>query len=158
MPTIRVDRTIAAAPQRVWRLLQDFASIDVFNPNLAGSHRIGGTPHEGIGAERHCDMKDGRNWIRERVIDWRPGEGYTVEIFAGTLPITDIRTTLRVEPDGAASHAFMQIAYRPKYGLLGQVLDAMALRRMMRRLMERVLDGLSEKAEEKLPVGTKRAA
>jgi uncharacterized protein YndB with AHSA1/START domain len=146
MRSVKVERDIAAEAAAVWALLQDFEHIDAFNPNLARSCHIGDAPREGLGAERRCDLKDGRNWIKERVVDWRPGEGYTVEIYAGTLPIRDVRTTLTVTPTKSGSRAAMQISYAPKYGLLGSIIDVIVLRRQMRGLMEKVLEGLDEKS------------
>lgn len=146
MTTLRVERNIAARASVVWPLLKDFQHIDAFNPNLSRSSHISGTPFEGLGAERRCELKDGRNWIEERVIDWRPGEGYTVEIYAGTMPIRDVRTTLAVQPDGERSRAVMQINYTPKLGPFGQLLDVLVLRRKMTRLMHSVLEGLEQKS------------
>jgi uncharacterized protein YndB with AHSA1/START domain len=151
MQMVKVERDIAAVPSVVWALLEDFEHIAAFNPNLARSRHIGDAPREGLGAERRCDLKDGRNWIEERVVDWRPGEGYTVEIYAGTLPIRDVRTTLAVTPTEAGSRTSMQIAYRPKYGILGKAIDKLVLRRQMRELMEKVLEGLDEKSVLRTP-------
>lgn len=145
LKTLKIERDVAA-DAALWALLKDFQHIDAFNPNLSRSSHIGGTPLEGVGAERRCDLKDGRNWIEERVIDWRPGESYTVEIYAGTMPIKDVRTTLAVFPNGAGSRAVMQIVYTPKFGLFGRILDALLLRRKMTGLMHRVLEGLEHKS------------
>ncbi len=146
MTMLRADRYIAADVSVVWALLKDFQHVDAFNPNLSRSSHIGGTPLEGIGAERRCELKDGRNWIEERVIDWRPGESYTVEIYAGTMPIRDVRTTLSVIREGGGSRAVMEITYTPKFGLLGQTLDHLLLRRKMTELMQQVLEGLNQKS------------
>jgi len=146
MTLLTVERDIAAEASVVWALLNDFQHIDAFNPNLARSTHIGETPLEGLGAERRCDLKDGRNWIKERVVDWRPGESYTVEIYAGTMPIRDVRTTLAVTPKGAGSRAVMQISYTPKLGILGRLLDVIMLRRKMTGLMHSVLEGLDKKS------------
>lgn len=152
MTTLRAERDIAASAAVVWTLLKDFQHIDAFNPNLSRSLHIGDTPLEGVGAERRCELKDGRNWIEERVIDWRPGESYTVEIYAGTMPILDVRTTLAVLPNGVASRTVMQISYTPKLGLLGGLLDHLLLRRKMTGLMHSVLEGLEEKSVLSGPV------
>lgn len=146
MRMVKVERDIAAEPSVVWALLEDFEHIAAFNPNLARSLHIGNAPREGLGAERRCDLKDGRNWIKERVVDWRPGEGYTVEIYAGTLPVRDVKTTLAVTPAKGGSRAAMQISYAPKYGLFGEIADLIVLRRQMKGLMEKVLEGLEEKS------------
>jgi uncharacterized protein YndB with AHSA1/START domain len=151
MRMVKVERDIAAEASVVWALLEDFEHIAAFNPNLAQSLHIKDAPREGLGAERRCDLKDGRNWIKERVVDWRPGEGYTVEIYAGTLPIRDVRTTLAITPTKSGSRAAMQISYAPKYGLLGEIMDRIILRRRMRGLMEKVLEGLDEKSVLRAP-------
>lgn len=152
MTTLRVEREIAASVAVVWTLLKDFQHIDAFNPNLSHSFHIGNTPLEGVGAERRCELKDGRNWIEERVVDWRPGESYTVEIYAGTMPIRDVRTTLAVLPHEAGSRAVMQIDYTPKFGVLGQLLDRLMLRWKMTGLMRSVLEGLEQKSVLSAPV------
>lgn len=158
MPTVRVEKSISAAPTAVWPLLEDFKQIDLFNPNLSRSFHLEGSPERGLGAERQCDLVDGKNWIRERVIDWRPGEGYTVEITDGTFPIEDIRTKLGALPEGGGSRAYMELSYRPKFGLLGRVLDVVMLRRMMRGTMAKVLDGLAEQAVIPQPETLRAAA
>lgn len=150
MTTLRAERDIAASARVVWTLLKDFQHIDAFNPSLSRSFHIGDAPLEGVGAERRCELKDGRNWIEERVIDWRPGESYTVEIYAGTMPIRDVRTMLAVSPKGAVSHAVMQITYTPKFGPVGRLLDLLLLRRKMSGLMDSVLKGLQQKSVESL--------
>lgn len=154
MTMLRAERDIAASAAVVWTLLKDFQHIDAFNPNLSRSFHIGDTPLEGVGAERRCELKDRRNWIEERVVDWRPGESYTVEIYAGTMPIRDVRTTLAVSPNGAGSRAVMQINYTPKLGVLGQLLDQLLLRRKMIGLMRSVLEGLEQKSALSGPVRT----
>ncbi|MGD9658769.1 MAG: SRPBCC family protein [Methylocystis sp.] len=158
MTTLRAEREIAAGASVVWALLEDFPHIDAFNPNLSRSAHIDGTPLEGVGAERRCELKDGRNWIEERVVDWRPGERYTVEIYAGTMPIRDVRTTLAVSPNGAVSRAVMQITYTPKFGPVGQLLDLLLLRQKTKGLMDSVLEGLEQKSVESLAEPTPRLA
>ncbi len=98
MSVIRIEKPIARPAATVWPLLSDFGSIDYFNPHVSESRILEGAPKTGLGAERHCDLKDGRNWVRERVVDWRPGAGYTVDIYEGTMPIEKITTSLGVEP------------------------------------------------------------
>lgn len=146
MTILRVERNIAAEASVVWALLADFPHIDAFNPHLSRSLQIGDTPAEGVGAERRCELKDGRGWLEERVVDWRPGEGYTVEIVAGVMPIRAVRTTLAVTPNGAGSRAIMQMSYTPKLGALGRLLDRLMLRRKMTELMHGVLQGLEQKS------------
>ena len=148
MSVIRVEKPIGRSAATVWPLLADFGSIDYFNPYVSESRILDGAPESGLGAERHCDFADGSNWVRERVVDWRPGAGYTVDIYEGTMPIEKITTSLGVQPAaGDRSVGFMEMRYTPKFGLLGRIMDALMLRRMITKTLAGVLDGLAQKAE-----------
>jgi len=147
MSHIRVELPIAAPTETVWPLLADFGAIDVFNPSVSKSRVINGSPASGVGSERQCDLSDGRNWIRERVVEWNEGRSYAVDIYEGTMPIEGIRTYLGVTPADGGSRGFMDMTYTPKFGLAGRLLDALVLKTMMRRTMTGVLRGLRDMAE-----------
>lgn len=149
MSQLRVERLTPASAAACWAYLADFGQIDLFNPHLSGSHLLPGSPESGLGCERQCDLKDGRNHLRERVVDWQEGRSYTVQIIASTMPIRDAFTTLALEPVAQATRLVMEMRYEPRFGLLGQVADSLILRRKMASLMRGVLQGLAEKAEGK---------
>ena len=133
MPEITVTRAIAATPEQVWEALADFGNIAAFNPNLAGSHILDGAKAAGQGAERRCDLRDGKNYLLERVVDWQPGRSYTVDIYESSMPLRTARATLGADAaSGGTATARMTIAYTVKFGPLGAVMDALMLRRMMR--------------------------
>lgn len=145
MKTIETEVTLQAPAQDAWSALREFGDIYVFNPNLTESHLLEGSPTHGLGARRHCTMSDGKNYIREEVIDWQEGESYTVDIYEGTMPLRTAQATLRVQPTGAQTcQVSMSLTYEPKFGALGAVLDVVMLRRMMLGSCARVLDGLKE--------------
>lgn len=151
MTILTANCNSTAAPGPIWRLLSDFGAIDAFNPLLKESHLLEGSREAGLGAERQCTMKDGRNYIHERVVEWNEGRNYTIDIFAGTLPLRDIRTTMGVEPVGQGSQITMRMAYQPKLGVFGRIIDPVVLRPMMRRMMHKVVRGLARKAEAGVP-------
>ena len=141
----RIDRPA----EDVWELLLDFGNIGAWNPNLSGSRLLDGSPHEGVGTVRQCDMADGKNWIRERVVDWEPGRSYTVDIYEGTMPLAYAQATLGVrKTSSGSSEAYMEMKYRPKYGILGRAIDVMMMRSMLQRSMDNVVRGLGEAAEK----------
>ncbi len=143
MKTIERAVTLQTSASNAWIALREFGDIDRFNPNLKESHLLEGSPATGIGARRHCTMSDGKNYIREEVIDWREGQGYTVDIFEGTMPLRTAQATLRIEPSGAsACEVSMSLTYEPKFGALGAVLDVVMLRRMLLGSCAKVLEGL----------------
>lgn len=147
MPTITVTRKSKASTFRAWDLMSDFGAIDAFNPTLKESHLLDGSCEIGPGAERQCTLKDGKNYIHERVVDWQEGRSYRIEVFGGTMPMDDIVAELAVEPEGTGSLLRMTMRYRPRWGLLGRLIEPVLLRPMMRHTMRRVIGGLAVKAE-----------
>jgi hypothetical protein len=157
MPTITVTRNTKAAPATAWALLSDFGAIDAFNPTLKESHLLDGSCEIGLGAERQCTLKDGRNFIHERVVDWQEGRSYRIEVFGGTMPMDDLMAELAVTPDHAGSVLRMTMSYRPRWGLLGRLIDPLVLRPMMRHTMHKVIGGLAAKAESARPAQLRAA-
>jgi hypothetical protein len=151
MPTITVDRKTKASAARAWDLMSDFGAIDAFNPTLKESHLLDGSCEIGLGAERQCTLKDGKNYIHERVVDWKEGRSYRIEVFGGTMPLDDLQAELAVDPSGTGALLRMTMQYRPRWGLLGRLIEPVLLRPMMRRMMRKVIDGLAEKAEATAP-------
>lgn len=147
MPTITVTCKSKASAARAWDLMSDFGAIDAFNPTLKESHLLDGSCEIGLGAERQCTLKDGKNYIHERVVDWQEGRSYQIEVFGGTMPIDDIVAELAVEPEGAGSVLRMTMQYRPRWGVVGRLVEPVLLRPLMRRTMRRVIGGLADKAE-----------
>ena len=147
MSNIKVEFKSPASPESVWDLMSDFANIDFFNPNLASSHLMPGSPAHGIGTVRQCNLIDGKNYIRERVTAWNEGQSYTIDIYEGTMPVKDAHTTLGLEPQADGStRLYMDFHYQPKFGLAGLLMDKVMLNRMMRGMLMKLLHGLSEKA------------
>lgn len=147
MTELTVTRTTEQPPARVWALLADYQRIAPWNPNVAASRLIDDSHPMGVGALRQCDLADGKNWIRERVTDWREGESYTVEIYEGTMPVQDAFATLGVRPlDDGGSEAYMTMRYQPKMGVMGKVMDVVMMRRMMTKMMGSLLAGLDQHA------------
>ena len=147
MPELTVTRKTRASQAACWRWLSDFGAIDAFNPALKESHLLEGSCEFGPGAERQCTMKNGRDFIHERVTDWREGEGYSIEIFNGTLPLRQVHVTLSCHAATGGATLRMVMRYQPKFGVLGRMIDPILLRPMMRGMMAKVLRGLAEKAE-----------
>ncbi len=152
MPRIHVATTTSASPRTCWELLADFAHINAFNPNLSNSYLIprtdGNDGEIGIGTLRQCDLQDGKNFIRERIIDWQPGTSYTVDIYEGSMPLDESRSTIGVRPNpGGGSTVYMDFEYTPSFGILGQLMNLVMLRPMMTGMLQKVVDGLAQKAE-----------
>ena len=149
MTIVRVEHETDASPEACWALMADFANIDFFNPHLSASHLLEGSPSCGLGTERQCDLKDGRGYFRERVIDWQEGRSYTVDIYAGTLPVDGTVTTLGLTPKAnGRTLLYMETSYRPRYGVIGIVADRLVIRNTFRKMLMGVIEGLARKSSD----------
>lgn len=148
MTMIRVTQKSTAQPGAVWALLADFSNIDFFNPNLSRSYLLSDQEEIGVGTKRQCDLKDGKNYIREEILEWHPGQSYTIDIYQGTLPINNAKTKIGVLPaSNGGSLAYMEFSYTPKFGIFGKILNQLMLKHVMKITLQKVVNGLADKAE-----------
>lgn len=146
MGKIVVTKTLPVPAEDAWKLLADFGNIAAFHPGLSGSHLLEGSQPAGLGAERRCDLKD-RNHLVERVVDWRDGESYTVDIIETSMPLRRAQATLSVSPLSAETcDATMTVDMTMKYGVLGKLMEIAMAGPVMRKTMKGILDGLGTKA------------
>jgi hypothetical protein len=94
------------------------------------------------------------NYLDEEVVEWVPGRVLTMRIVGTNLPFetADIRFTL--EGNDRRTTVTVAPSYHMKFGWLGAVLDAVAVRARYRRGMVNLLRGLKEHVER--PRGTHR--
>ena len=112
---INVKRKINAPSSVLWDYLADYSNIHRFHPLLKGSNFIEGASTCEIGSTRQCDMKDG-NYIKEKIVDWKDGSHYTVDIYDTSMPIKDATATLGVRAiNENETEAYMNIEMTPKY-------------------------------------------
>ncbi|NOZ32422.1 MAG: SRPBCC family protein, partial [Alphaproteobacteria bacterium] len=143
MSNLRVTHETSASPQACWDLIADFKNIAVFNPNLSRSYLLEGSSETGVGTTRQCDLKDGKNFIRERVLEWNEGSDYTVEIYEGSMPVDKAIIKIGITPlplAGGGTQVFMDFAYAPRMGPLGKVLDVVMMRAMFKKMLQRVIE------------------
>ena len=71
MATVTVTRTIDAPLEKVFATWDDeYGDIYKFSPGLSHSQLLETSPaSSGKGALRQCDFQDGKNWLRERILD-----------------------------------------------------------------------------------------
>lgn len=129
------------APE-VWGWLSDYTNIHRIHPLIEKSYAEG-SKSCGVGAVRVCEMKGGMR-LKERVVDWREGGQYTVDVFETTMPMMARSTvTLGVRPvNVGASEVFIDAEYAMKYGLIGGVADVLFMNRMMRAVLGAMFNNL----------------
>ncbi len=139
MAFIQETQLIDAPLSQVWSTWNAFGEIDRFNPALRASSLINGSRPSGLGAERQCDMKDGKNYIRERIVGYMPEERMEIDIYEGTLPIRDVRAVLEFTALAPArTRVTMSMRFTPKMGLVGLALLPVmkpAMKKTLRRLL-----------------------
>ena len=140
MAQVKLTRTIDAPVADVWAAWDDYGGIWRFNPGLTGSHLINGSEKTGLGAERQCDLIDGKNYIQERIVEYIPERLMAVDIFHGTVPLKRATATIDMKPHGAARTSLtFTLEFEPKMGLLGRMMLPL-MRRQFRRGLSDLVD------------------
>jgi hypothetical protein len=94
-------------------------------------------------------MRDGKHWFEERVATFEPNERLAFELTACNFPIRRLRHTYSFAAnDGRTTVTVTQVmAYTPKFGLLGRLMDAAILRRSFDAGVKQFLTGLKAHSE-----------
>ena len=100
MPRITATAKINASKEQVWEVLADLGAIYKWNPGVSKSYLTSGLA-QGDGAERHCDLGTKGDFLKERALDWREGEGFKTEVYDTNLPLKPNGVTFSLQSDGA---------------------------------------------------------
>jgi ligand-binding SRPBCC domain-containing protein len=121
--SIRIDASL----EKVWSVLASLDALDRYDPGITKSEIV--TPmREGPGSARRCDLKPG-GWFKERVADWKPNESLSFELFECTLPVRRLRHSYTLTPDGSGTLVRQRMEYELKFGAVGKLMDAVAVRK-----------------------------
>ncbi|MBT8468693.1 MAG: SRPBCC family protein [Deltaproteobacteria bacterium] len=144
MGKITVSGTMSHSVDRVWSMLDDFGSVYLWSAGVESSPIIGGTPERGVGAERLCTLYDG-NRISERVIESVDERNLVVDIYDTTMPLKSARGRFDLEKtsDGGTL-VRITFEYVVKYGVLGKVMDALIIKRSLKKSFDNMLAALVE--------------
>ena len=116
MSTIYVMTTSSASTVSCWNLLADFAHIDAFNPNLKKSYLLNPEEKIGVGTRRQCDVSDGKNFLREEIIEWKEGEFYLIDIYESSFPMARQSTKFGLMPVPIGdTKIYMDFDYKLKF-------------------------------------------
>ncbi|SDZ56564.1 Polyketide cyclase / dehydrase and lipid transport [Jannaschia faecimaris] len=141
MPQVVVKEIVNASVSQVWASWDDFGNIEQFNPNLKRSFLIAQSASTGLGATRQCDLSDGKNYIRERIIEYIPGKKMVVDIYDGTIPLKSARAEIELREAGRGkSEVIFTMNFVPKMGLLGLIMVPL-MKPEFRKQIGKLLDG-----------------
>ena len=147
---IRID----APREKVWDVIADLGSVSAWNPVLSNSYYTS-EAKEGLEAARHCDFPDG-GYVKERTLEWKPGEAFTLDIYEGTVPFASAHGGYSLVDDGDGTIVTLAIEYDLKADV---PMDPQEIERQNREeLLPLVLDALKHYVETGEPMPTPEAA
>ena len=154
MPRITVTTRIQASKEQVWAVLADIGSIYKWNPGVSKSHTISDRT-QGEGAQRHCDLVKKGDYLKERALDWREGEGFKIDVYETNLPLKRNVVTFSLEADGDGDGTIVTVSpdYELKFGPAGVLMDMLFVGRQVRRGMADLVAGLKYHIETGQLVG-----
>ena len=147
MSTFVEKITIHASKGDVWNVLANIGSIAQWNPGVVES-RMTTSGELGLGAGRRCEL-GGKNYLDEDVIEWEPEKKLTMRIMGTNLPFK--RADIRFSLEGSDRETTVAVSpdYELKFGLVGQLLDILFVRRQYQQGMVKLLLGLKQFVENK---------
>ena len=150
MYNITVGKTLNAPRDDVWASWADFGNIAAWHPFVSDSKLLG-DPAEPVqlGSQRQCDLADGKNFVRERIVEFRRPERLKIEMYDGTLPMKSVVATVSFgAPDADRTRVVMAMDFEPKYGLLGKLMVPM-IKRQFRQMFTELLEANERNALER---------
>ncbi len=146
MPKYVYSTDIDSPPEKVWDIISDFGGIYRYSPMITASHSTT-ISHDGVGAERACDVFLGMGGTRERIISWDEGHSYELEMYQmSRMPLERALVTFQVTPNGSGTKVTSTMEPTFKFGAVGRVLGVV-LGPLMKRMFATIVAGLKHYAE-----------
>ena len=147
MTTLTNTITIDAPADRVWAILTNLAELEKYDPTVATS-TITSTQSTGSGAERRVTMKDGKHWFSERITTFEPASALTFELTSCNFPIKNLSHSYSLAEDTERTTVTQVMVYTARFGVVGKLLDAIAIRRNSDAGVKKFFAGLKARAEQ----------
>lgn len=147
MTTLHNEITINAPIEKIWEALTQVDMLDRFDPTVKKSTVLSQTK-SGVGAERKVEMRDGKNWFKERCTVHQPNESLTYELTACSFPIHSLRHSYRFEKAGTQTRVMQVMQYQMKFGFFGKIMDALMVRKQSDKGIKKFFTGLKSFAEQ----------
>ncbi|GAB5527875.1 MAG: hypothetical protein Roseis2KO_57470 [Roseivirga sp.] len=145
MTTLYNQISINASPEAVWHILSDLGRLEKYDPVVKGS-RVLGKAVSGLNAQRHCDTRNG--WFKEEVSEWKPYETLAFTLFDCNLPIKVLTHAYRLESRGTATLVSQTMTHTMKYGLIGNLIDLLMVRKQSNKGIKLFFEGLKQEVEK----------
>jgi ribosome-associated toxin RatA of RatAB toxin-antitoxin module len=139
---------INASIEKIWNILANVGELDQYDPTIFKS-TVTSSQTSGLGSSRKVDMLDGKHWFKEKTTVCRPNEALTYELTECSFPIKSLRHSYSFERSGEQTKVSQEMQYEAKYGLLGQLMDTLMLRKQFDGGIKKFFMGLKRYAEKK---------
>ena len=152
MHQVTLTRTLHGSLADTWDLIDDFGAIAEHHPLVEQSPILNGI-ERGLGAERACHFDNGAV-IEERIVEHEPERLLALEITDfGSFPLKAGGARFELQPEGVArTRVTLTASFDPKYGLLGDLMAHL----VMKRQFAKSLGGLLKSWDETLRVSALR--
>ncbi len=141
MPNVSVTRQVQVPLDALWASWDDFGDIAKFNPNLNASYLINSRQPSGKGAERQCDLTDGKTYLKEKITGYDPHRRLEIDIYESNMPIKNARAVFDFRALGPKrSEVTMTMHFTPPFGPLGYLMLPL-MKPQMHGLLAKLLDG-----------------
>jgi uncharacterized protein YndB with AHSA1/START domain len=142
-----VEEIVAAPIEQVWKTWDDFGVVARFAPNLKKSFLEQGSAKTGLGAKRHCDMADGKNFLKEEIVEYIPNERLVIDIYDGSMPLESGTGAFDlVAMDSNHTKVTMTMDFVPKFGVAGKMMMG-AMKPKFRQQLRAMLKGNADYVE-----------
>ncbi len=146
MPEITRQVKINTPKEKTWEILADFGAVSNWAPAVTESH-ITTEAKRGVGAIRIFDHTRMGN-IEEEIVAWEEGSSLSYDFIKGLpMPMKSLNNTWSISAEGDGSVVTLTMDFQMKFGPLGALMAALAVRRMMHKEMGLNLAGLKQYLE-----------
>lgn len=152
MQTVTARRLIPANAGVLWPLIADVTQIAHWHFNIARVDLLTRSA-TGVGAARRCNFHDGTS-VREDVVAVEEGRKVRVELSEFSVPMKHIELEIALRDQSADdTEVMLTLRYVMKFGLIGKVLGATAVRKELTGVANKLLAGLEHHAKTGQDVG-----
>ena len=152
MTCLSAQILIGAPKKKVWDVLADVGQMYLWNPCLMYSYCISGQ-ERGAGTTIHCATHAIGTYFQERVVEWKEGEGYKIEVSECALHFKRSVFEFSLDAHAAGTVARVTHEYDLKYGPVGALMDRFWGKRVFGKAIEDLLAGLKYYVIAGVPVG-----
>lgn len=147
MTTLRNEISIHAPMEHIWEALSRVENLEKFDPTVKSSVALTSL-QSGMGASRKVNMRDGKNWFEEKVVEFKPHESLVYQLTDCSFPIKGLKHSYSFEQAGTDVMVRQVMQYTVKFGLLGKVMDRLMIRKQTNSGILKFFDGLKAYAEQ----------